>query len=94
MEAKVVLYYNLGDFCVEAEWTDDRTVVEFWFTRKNYAHKAMMFGLPKSEVPEEKIENVFAEYLVLFCDRGYMDNYIECFLEGDEEVDEDFCIIA
>lgn len=94
MKAKVVLFYNIGDFTVEAEWADNNETVEFWLSRRDYAYKAMMFGLPKSEVPEGKIENVFAEYLVLFCDRGYMDRYINSFLEGDEKATEDFRIIG
>lgn len=91
MESKEVLYYNIGDFCVEAEWEDEETV-GFWLSRKNYGIKEYMFGIPKHKVPEGKIENVFAEYIFLFCDRGYMNVYISSLLEDGETVDEYFIV--
>lgn len=94
MKEKKVLYYEIGDFYVEAEYGEGITeeCVDFWICRKNYGVKMFMFGIPKTEVPEGKIENAFAEYIVLFCDRGYMDSFLEDLLEGDEYVGEDFKI--
>lgn len=94
MKEKNVLYYEIGDFYVEAEesYSGGERTVEFWLSRKDYGIKAFMFGLPWSEVPEGKLENVFAEYLVLFTDRGYMDPFFADFLE-DEEVDEYFNVV-
>lgn len=94
MKAKVVLYYEIGDFYVEAEECDcnGEKTAEFWIGRKDYGIKTSMFGVPWSVVPEGKLENVFVEYLVLFTDRGYMDPFFADFLE-DEEVDECFNVV-
>lgn len=93
MESKVVLFYNIGDFTVEAEWAAYDETVEFWLSRKGYGNKMMMFAIPLGDLPKGNIRDVFAEYLCLFCDRGYMDSYINSFLEGDEKAAEDFRII-
>lgn len=94
MKSKTVLFYNIGDFYVEAEQTtsNGEEMVAFWLARNNYGIKISLFDIPMSEVPEGKIENAFAEYIALFCDREYMDGFLEDLLEG-EEVDENFNII-
>lgn len=95
MKQKIVLYYEIGDFCVEAEWEkcDGEATAEFWLCRKGWGVKTYMFGIPKHEIPEGKIENAFAEYIALFCDRSYMDCYLEDMIEGDELVTDEFKIM-
>ena len=92
MKEKKVLYFEIGDFFVEAEYGigSDSETVEFWLCRKDYCEKQFIFGIPKSNLPDGKLENAFAEFMPLFCDREYMNSYLKDFLEGDEEVDDLF----
>lgn len=95
MKEKTVLYYEIGDFYVEAEWSmpgEKYECVDFWLGRKSYGCKTGIFGIPKEEVPEGKIENAFAEFLTLFCDRDYMSIFVDELTEEDEVVDDLFKI--
>lgn len=94
LKKKEVLYCEIGDFFVEAEYDPfgDDEVIDFWLGRKNYGIKTGMFGIPKKEVLEGKIENAFAEYLELFCDRDYMSIFVEELTEDGEIIDWDLKI--